>query len=218
MSVIVGIAGGTGSGKTTLARKIREGVGDRSVLLSHDWYYKDQRHLSLEERRALNYDHPNALDNELLFHHLSELKANRRIQAPVYDFVSHCRLDETLEVPAQPIVVVEGILLFVLTEIRELFDVKIYVDTDADIRAFRRIRRDMRERGRDFRSIRHQYYTTVRPMHIEFVEPSKRFADIIIPEGGNNKIALDIVIERLKQVEKTPMAQRGPQVSEVDED
>lgn len=197
--VIVGIAGGTGSGKTTLARRIQEGVGDSSTLLQHDWYYHDQSDVPMEERAKVNFDHPESLDNELLVTHLTKLKAGEAVEVPQYDFTRHTRLVETVRVEPTPVVVVEGILLFSVPELRDRFDIKLYVDTDSDIRAFRRIRRDIRERGRDFESIRTQYYKTVRPMHLEFVEPSKRWADLIIPEGGNNFIALDVIIERLKR-------------------
>lgn len=197
--VIVGIAGGTGSGKTTLARKIQEGIGERSVLVQHDWYYRDLGSFTDAERARVNFDHPDSLDNELLHEHLQALKAGQGVDAPQYDFTTHSRRAETVRIAPRPIIVVEGILLFALPSLREAFDIKLYVDTDADIRVFRRIRRDIRQRGRDFESIRAQYYETVRPMHLEFVEPSKRWADLIIPEGGNNHIALDVIIERLKR-------------------
>lgn len=197
--VIVGIAGGTGSGKTTLARRIREGVGERSCLIQHDWYYRDLTHMSAEERARVNFDHPESLDNQLLVEDLQTLRNNQAIEAPQYDFNRHTRSDETIAIEPLPVVVVEGILVFAIPEVREMFDIKLYVDTDSDIRAFRRIRRDMRERGRDFEDIRRQYYETVRPMHLEFVEPSKRWADVIVPEGGNNHIALDLIISRLKR-------------------
>lgn len=197
--VIVGIAGGTGSGKTTLARRIQAGVGERSALLQHDWYYSDLSQMTYEERSQVNFDHPESLDNQLLVEHLQALKDGEAIAAPQYDFTQHTRSEETIPVEPLPVIVVEGILLFAVPELRDVFDIKLYVDTDADIRAFRRIRRDIRERGRDFESIREQYYTTVRPMHLEFVEPSKRWADLIVPEGGNNHIALDVIIERLKR-------------------
>lgn len=198
--VLVGIAGGTGSGKTTLARRIREGVGDqRCCLVQHDWYYRDLSHLGDEQRSKINFDHPESLDNELLEVHLKKLKADEAIDAPQYDFANHARREETHRIEPQSVILVEGILLFAIPELREMFDLRLYVDTDADIRAFRRIRRDIQERGRDFESIREQYYETVRPMHLEFVEPSKRWADLIVPEGGDNRIALDILIERLKQ-------------------
>lgn len=153
----------------------------------------------MEERAKVNFDHPESLDNELLVTHLTKLKAGEAVEVPQYDFTRHTRLVETVRVEPTPVVVVEGILLFSVPELRDRFDIKLYVDTDSDIRAFRRIRRDIRERGRDFESIRTQYYKTVRPMHLEFVEPSKRWADLIIPEGGNNFIALDVIIERLKR-------------------
>lgn len=198
--VIVGIAGGTGSGKTTLATRIQEGVGqDHACLIQHDWYYRDLTHLDREERENFNFDHPDALDNGLLRSHLEALKGGESIEAPQYDFENHLREEETRALSPEDVVVVEGILLFAIPQIREMLDIRIYVDTDADIRAFRRIRRDIRERGRDFESIREQYYETVRPMHLEFVEPSKRWADLIVPEGGDNHIALDVIIERLKQ-------------------
>ena len=197
--VIVGIAGGTGSGKTTLATRIREGVGESNCcLLQHDWYYRDLSHLDQEERENFNFDHPEALDNGLLRSHLESLKGGESIDAPQYDFSNHLREEETRTLSPEDVIVVEGILLFAIPEVREALDIRIYVDTDADIRAFRRIRRDIRERGRDFESIREQYYETVRPMHLEFVEPSKRWADLIVPEGGDNHIALDVIIERLK--------------------
>lgn len=197
--IILGIAGGTGSGKTTLARRVLEGLGERSSLLQHDWYYLDREDLPFEELSKVNFDHPSSLDNDLLCQHVRSLKNGASIEAPQYDFTTHRRRKTTVLVDPHPVVVVEGILLFALPELRDLFDIKLFVDTDADIRAFRRIRRDIRDRGRDFESIRQQYYATVRPMHLEFVEPSKRWADLIIPEGGSNEIALDVIIERLKR-------------------
>jgi uridine kinase len=198
-STIVGIAGGTGSGKTTLAARIQEGVGDGSSLIQHDWYYRDLSDAADSFRAGVNFDHPDSLDNELLCEHLRRLKSGKAIEAPQYDFANHTRSPDTTPIEPGPVIVVEGILLFAIAELRDLFDIKLYVDTDADIRVFRRIRRDIRQRGRDFESIRSQYYNSVRPMHLEFVEPSKRWADLIIPEGGNNRIALDVIIERLKQ-------------------
>lgn len=197
---IVGIAGGTGSGKTTLAKKIREGLGEASNLIQFDWYYRDLSYLPMKDREEVNFDHPSSLESELLVEHLKKLKNGESIDVPLYDFKTHSRLQgETIHIDPLPVIVVEGILLFCFEPLRDMLDIKIFVDTDADIRVFRRIRRDMRERGRDFNSIRKQYYKTVRPMHLEFVEPSKRYADVIIPEGGNNLIALDLIIERLKQ-------------------
>ena len=196
---IVGIAGGTGSGKTTLARKIREGLGEASTLIQFDWYYRDLSFLPLKEREEVNFDHPASLESELLVEHLKALKNGQPIDVPLYDFKTHSRLtDETVHIDPLPVIVVEGILLFCFEPLREMLDIKIFVDTDADIRVFRRIRRDMRERGRDFNSIRRQYYKTVRPMHLEFVEPSKRYADVIIPEGGKNQTALEIVESRIR--------------------
>jgi uridine kinase len=197
--VIVGIAGGTGSGKTTVAYRVLEGVGVGASLVSHDWYYNDLQHMTLEERACVNFDHPDSLDNEFLIEQIRQLKSGQPIIAPQYDFSTHSRHPEGLEVQPRPVIVVEGILLFAIPDLRKMFDIKLFVDTDADIRVLRRIRRDIRDRGRDFESIRSQYYQTVRPMHLEFVEPSKRWADLIIPEGGENLIALDVIIERLKR-------------------
>ncbi|MBQ1266059.1 MAG: uridine kinase [Proteobacteria bacterium] len=196
---IVGIAGGTGSGKTTLARKIREGLGEASNLIQFDWYYRDLSYLPMKDREDVNFDHPSSLESELLVEHLKMLKNGEGVDVPMYDFKTHSRTTETVHIDPLPVIVVEGILLFCFEPLRDMLDIKIFVDTDSDIRAFRRIRRDMRERGRTFDSIRKQYYKTVRPMHLEFVEPSKRYADVIIPEGGSNLIALDLIIERLKQ-------------------
>jgi uridine kinase len=196
---IVGIAGGTGSGKTTLARKIREGLGEASNLIQFDWYYRDLSYLPMKDREDVNFDHPSSLESELFVEHLKMLKNGEGVDVPMYDFKTHSRTTETVHIDPLPVIVVEGILLFCFEPLRDMLDIKIFVDTDSDIRAFRRIRRDMRERGRTFDSIRKQYYKTVRPMHLEFVEPSKRYADVIIPEGGSNLIALDLIIERLKQ-------------------
>ena len=198
-TLIIGIAGGTGSGKTTVAQRIVAALPKkRAILLDHDSYYRDQSHLPLEERIKVNFDHPDALENELLIEHIKNLKTGRDIEKPVYDFTTHTRKPETLTVDWAPVVVVEGILILADPRVRAQMDIKVFVDTDADIRAFRRIRRDMRERGRTFDSIRNQYYSTVRPMHLQFVEPSKRWADIIIPEGGHNEVALEMVIGRLR--------------------
>ena len=197
-SLIIGIAGGTGSGKTTVAKKIQESLPPgTSVVLDHDSYYRDRADLPLEERERLNYDHPDALDNEALIRDLDLLRLGKVVDKPLYDFASHTRLPDTEAVHPAPIILVEGILILVDEALRRRFDVKIFVDTDADIRVFRRIRRDMERRGRSFASIRQQYYTTVRPMHLQFVEPSKRWADLIIPEGGENRVALDLIVGRL---------------------
>lgn len=196
--MVVGIAGGTGSGKTTLADLILENIGrERIAYLPHDAYYRDQKNRSLEERAKVNYDHPDSLETELLIDHIHQLKAGQPVAMPVYDFTRHSRKDETKIVEPQPVIMVEGILIFVEKELRNLFDMKIYVDTDADIRFIRRLTRDIEERGRTVQSVIKQYLDTVRPMHLEFVESSKRYADIIVPEGGLNTVALDMVIARL---------------------
>jgi uridine kinase len=198
-SLLLGIAGGTGSGKSTVARKIVEGLPAASVsIIDHDSYYRDRRDLDLDARQRLNYDHPDSLDNDLLVKHLEELRAGRAVDVPNYDFKNHLRMDERRRVEPTRIVIVEGILVFVEERVRRLLDVKVFVDTDADIRVFRRIRRDIEQRGRTFHSIREQYYSTVRPMHQQFVEPSKRWADLIIPEGGDNLIAIDLILGKLR--------------------
>jgi uridine kinase len=196
--VIVGIAGGTGSGKTTLARRIQQGVGEQSCLVQHDWYYVDMSHLPPEERADKNFDHPKSLENDLLVEHLECLHRGEGVEVPQYDYANHVRKDESRHIEPQSVIIVEGILLFAVPDLRESFDIRIYVDTDSDIRAFRRIRRDINERDRSFEEVRKQYYETVRPMHLEFVEPSKRWADVIVPEGGKNDIALEMINERLR--------------------
>jgi uridine kinase len=199
--LLIGIAGGTGSGKSTVARKIAEGLPDDSVsVIDHDSYYRDHSDLDTDAREHLNYDHPDALDNDLLVQHLEELRAGRAVDVPIYDFKSHARQTTRRHVDPTRIVVVEGILVFVEERVRRLLDVKVFVDTDADIRVFRRIRRDIEQRGRSFQSIREQYYSTVRPMHLQFVEPSKRWADLIIPEGGDNHVAVDLILGKLRHV------------------
>jgi uridine kinase len=195
------VAGGTGSGKSTVARKIAEGLPVGSVgVIDHDSYYRDLRHLSVEERAKVNFDHPDSLDNDLLVEHLEALHAGQAVDVPAYDFKTHTRADERRRVEPSRIVIVEGILVFVEERVRKLLDVKIFVDTDADIRVFRRIRRDIEQRGRSFQSIREQYYSTVRPMHLQFVEPSKRWADLIVPEGGENHIAIDLILGTLRHM------------------
>lgn len=197
--ITLGVAGGTGSGKTTVARKILERVGvDLVALLPHDAYYKDASHLPMEQRVLLNLDHPDSLDNDLLIQHLQELQAGRAVQIPTYNFKTYIRCPETLHVDPEPVILVEGILIFADKRLRDLMDVKIFVDTDADIRLLRRLQRDIQERGRSVESVMNQYLRTVRPMHLEFVEPSKRYADVIIPEGGFNEIAIDMVATRLR--------------------
>jgi len=199
--LVVGIAGGTGSGKTTVARKLAAAMPPgRCVTIEHDAYYFDQSHLSPADRATVNYDHPAALDSALLARHLGELRAGRAVDVPIYDFASHTRRTETHRVEPASVIVVEGILVFVEAALREQMDIKIFVDTDPDIRLMRRIRRDLEQRGRSFQSVRDQYYATVRPMHIEHVEPTKRWADLIVPEGGDNRVALDVLLGKLGQI------------------
>jgi uridine kinase len=198
--LVIGIAGGTGSGKTTVARRIAAALPpDEVMILEHDWYYRDRPDLDYEQRCQLNYDHPEALETELCVEHVCELREGRSVEAPSYDFKAHRRRPERHRVEATSVVIVEGILVFVDERLRQKLDVKIYVDTDADIRAFRRIRRDIEQRGRTFDSIREQYYRTVRPMHLQFVEPSRRWADVIIPEGGDNTVGIELIIARVRQ-------------------
>ncbi len=200
MVLIIGIAGGSGAGKTTIARRIAEALPEGSAhLLEHDNYYKDHAELSDEQRARVNYDHPDALDSMLLVEHLIHLREGNSCQVPHYDFATHRRRTETTRLEPRPVVIVEGILVLADPRLREQFDLKLFVDTDPDIRVLRRVRRDLLERGRTFESIRAQYYETVRPMHAEFVEPSRRCADLIIPEGGENKAALEVIIARLLQ-------------------
>lgn len=201
MTLVIGIAGGTGSGKTTIARKIESSVPIEQVnRIEHDSYYRDRADLTYEERCKLNFDHPSALETALFVEHVKALKKGETVEVPIYDFTKHRRKEETRRVEGKPILIVEGILALAEPKLREEMDIKLYVDTDADIRAFRRIRRDLEQRGRDFDSIRQQYYDTVRPMHLQFVEPSKRWADLIIPEGGDNRVALDVLMAKLKSV------------------
>jgi uridine kinase len=199
--LVVGIAGGTGSGKTTVAHKLASAMPDgRCVTIEHDAYYRDQGHLSPDERAKINYDHPGSLESSLLIEHLRELRGGRAVAVPIYDFATHTRRRETRAVEPARVIVVEGILVFTEPELRDQMDIKIFVDTDPDIRLMRRIRRDLEQRGRTFQSVRDQYYATVRPMHIEHVEPTKRWADLIIPEGGNNRVALDVLLGQLWRI------------------
>jgi len=199
--VVIGVAGGTGSGKTTVAHKVLERAGtERISLLEHDAYYKDLGDLLPAQRAMQNFDHPDALDNDLLIDHLSQLKAGQAVEVPVYDFTTHTRTGRTRTVEPNRVILVEGILLFADPGLRRLMDVKIYVDTDGDIRFIRRLQRDIAERGRTTDSVIHQYLSTVRPMHEEFVEPSKRFADVIIPERGFNEVAMDMIAARIKSL------------------
>ena len=197
-TMIIGIAGGTGSGKTTITRRIIQEFGGDVSVVYHDNYYKRHDDLTYEERTKLNYDHPNAFDTPLLIEHLEALKAGEPVECPVYDYTVHNRSEKTVTIRPAKVIVVEGILIFAEPELCRRMDIKIFVDTDADVRILRRILRDTRDRGRDLESIVTQYLTTVKPMHELFVEPSKRNADIIIPEGGHNQVAVDFVMERIR--------------------
>ncbi len=196
--MVLGVAGGTGSGKTTLTKALKDRFGDRISVISHDNYYKRQDDLSYEERYKTNYDHPNAFDTDLMIHHLQELKSGHSILCPTYDFSQHNRSDKMIEIKPAPVILVEGILLFASPELCDLMDIKVFVDTDADVRILRRILRDVKKRGRSLDSVVTQYLTTVKPMHEQFVEPSKRRADLIIPTGGKNAVALEMLIHRLE--------------------
>ncbi len=197
--ILIGVAGGTGSGKTTVASRILDRVGAENIVyIAHDAYYRDLSHLPERLRARVNFDHPDSLETELLVEHLKRLRAGQAVEIPIYDFTTHTRTDRTRQVEVAPVVIVEGILVFVEPELRELFDVKIYIDTDADVRFIRRLRRDIEERERSVESVCEQYLSTVRPMHLEFVEPSKRHADVIIPEGGFNEVAIEMVAARVR--------------------
>ncbi len=204
--IVIGIAGGSGSGKTTVANVILQRVGaDRIAYLPHDAYYRDLSHLPYSQRVEINFDHPNSLESGLMMQHILQLKQWMPIDLPVYDFTTHSRTLKTIRVEPQRVILVEGILIFAEQGLRDLFDVKIFVDTDADLRLIRRLQRDISERGRTTETVINQYLRTVRPMHLEFVEPSKRYADVIIPEGGFNEVAMGMVttrIEALMQAEK----------------
>ena len=197
--LVIGIAGGSGSGKTTVAQEILQRVGpSRIAFLQHDSYYKDLSGLPPARRAEVNFDHPDSLETELLAKHVALLLDNQPVEVPIYDFATHSRTSQTFTVQPKPVILVEGILIFVEPALREMFDVKIFVDTDADIRFIRRLERDIAERGRTTQSVIKQYQSTVRPMHLEFVEPSKRYADVIIPEGGFNTAAMDMVVARIQ--------------------
>ena len=199
--LVIGVAGGSGSGKTTVANVILERVGaDRIAYLPHDAYYKDLSNLHPQQRAEINFDHPNSLDTHLLIYHVQQLREGHPIELPVYDFTTHTRTTRTIPIQPHRVIIVEGILIFGEVRLRELFDVKIFVDTDADLRFIRRLHRDITERGRTTESVIQQYLATVRPMHLEFVEPSKRYADVIIPEGGYNNVAMDMVVARIQSL------------------
>ena len=197
-TILIGIAGGTGSGKTTLTRHLKEHFGKDVTVIGHDSYYKRQVGRTYEERAKVNYDHPNAVDTDLLIRHLQELKAGRSIQCPVYSFVEHNRTDQTVEIQPAKVIIVEGILIFQNPTLRDMFDIKIFVETDADERILRRALRDVEERGRTLQSVVSQYLTTVKPMHEQYVEPSRKYADIVVLEGGHNLVALDMIMQRIQ--------------------
>ena len=196
--MVIGIAGGTGSGKTTITKKLMEHFKNDVTVIYHDNYYKEHHYMTYEERAQLNYDHPDAFDTEMLVEAVKDLKAGKSIQCPVYDYTIHDRSDKSITVDPAKVIIVEGILIFQCAELCRQMDIKIFVDTDADVRILRRIVRDVRDRGRSLESVVSQYLTTVKPMHEQFVEPSKRNADIIIPEGGHNLVALEMVVERVR--------------------
>ena len=197
--LIIGVAGGTASGKSSVSRILYDAFSDRTItLLRQDDYYNDQSHMTMEERVKTNYDHPLSMDNELLVKHLKKLMLGYSIEKPVYDYTQHTRSEETEKIEPTKIIIVEGILIFENEQLRNLFDVKIFVDTDDDIRFIRRLSRDVNERARSMESVINQYLTTVKPMHDRFVEPSKRYADVIVPEGGHNTVALDMVVNNIK--------------------
>lgn len=198
--IIIGIAGGTGSGKSTLAENIEKEFKHNITMLSHDYYYKSNDNLPFEERKKLNYDHPDAFETNLLIEHLTKLKNGETISRPSYSFVEHLREKETYEVVPKKVIIVEGILLFENKILRDMMDIKIFVDADADIRFIRRLLRDVQERGRTLESVIEQYCTTVKPMHEQFVEPSKKYADIIVPEGGYNLVALNMIVEKIRSI------------------
>jgi len=197
--LVIGIAGGTGSGKTTLMNRIIEKYADHVTVLSHDNYYKRHDELTYEQRCQLNYDEPAALETDLMAYHLDKLRQGESIACPVYDFTVHNRSDETITIVPKKVIIVEGILIFENKPLRDLMDIKIFVDTDADVRLCRRIKRDVRKRGRTLESVLEQYQNTVKPMHEMYVEPSKKFADIVVPEGGKNIVALDMIMGRIQR-------------------
>jgi uridine kinase len=199
--VVIGVAGGTGSGKSTLVKRLQEAFkNDDVATICHDFYYKAHPELSYEERTKLNYDHPAAFDTDMLVEHIRQLKEGKNVECPVYSFVEHNRTTETLPVAPSKVIIIDGILIFENEELRDMMDIKVYVDTDADLRLARRILRDVRERGRSMESVISQYTNTVKPMHEQFVEPSKRYADVIIPEGGFNSVAVSMLIQSIRSI------------------
>src|SRR5918911_3418921 len=211
--MIIGICGGTGSGKTTVANRILESVSASEVVfIQQDSYYRNLKDLPLDYRSAVNFDHPDALDNDLLVHHIKKLKTGGAVELPLYDFKTHTRLNETVLIEPKPIVIVEGILIFTDARLLEQMDIKVFVDTPDDIRFIRRLRRDIAERGRTVDSVIEQYLATVRPMHMQFVEPSKRYADVIIPEGGYNLVSIDLISVKIRERLATSLSSVGGQV------
>ncbi|HKR01272.1 MAG TPA: uridine kinase [Pyrinomonadaceae bacterium] len=211
--MIIGICGGTGSGKTTVANRILESVSASEVaFIQQDSYYRNLKDLPLDYRNAVNFDHPDALDNDLLVHHIKKLKAGGSVELPLYDFRTHTRLNETVLIEPKPIVIVEGILIYADARLLEQMDIKVFVDTPDDIRFIRRLRRDLAERGRTIDSVIEQYLATVRPMHMQFVEPSKRYADVIIPEGGHNLVSIDLISGKIRERLSGALATSGGQV------
>jgi uridine kinase len=203
--IVIGVAGGSGSGKTTVVRRIVESLGDDQVtVLEHDRYYRDRNDLRLEERAALNYDHPDSLETNLMVAHVLALKSGQAVDAPVYDFALYARTPATDRLTPRRAIIVEGILIFTDAELRKLMDIKVFVDTDDDTRIIRRLQRDVAERGRTMESVIEQYLNTVKPMHLEFAEPSKRYADLIVPRGGHNAVAIDLLLSLLRGLAGTP--------------
>ncbi|HHX61944.1 MAG TPA: uridine kinase [Epulopiscium sp.] len=198
--VVIGIAGGTGSGKTTLVEHLEKTFMDKVIVIPHDHYYKSNGHLSLEERRGLNYDHPSSFDTDMMVGHIKMLKNGEAIERPEYSFVEHTRMAETVHIKPAKVIIIEGILVFENKKLREQMDIKIFVDADADVRILRRLVRDVKKRGRDIDSVVEQYLTTVKPMHEKFVEPSKKYANIIIPEGGFNLVALSMIVDKINTI------------------
>jgi len=197
---LIGIAGGTGSGKTTVARRIYQSLHlDSAAFIDHDAYYRDLAHMTVEERQRMNFDHPDSLDNDLLIGHLERLLAGEAVEKPVYDFTRHTRAPETVRIAPRHVILVDGILLFADARLRDMFDLKIFVDTEADVRFIRRLRRDTEKRGRSLEAVIEQYLGTVRPMHFEFVEPTKRYADVILPRGGQNTAGIEVIAARIRE-------------------